>query len=337
MRFVLSMGHLLLKTAEDEKTGSRDEISRTLSSGDFSNTIDLIVAEAEKLCSRAPGKSGEHKQKARGAEIQALLGSYPRGALQSYSTAEAGTPPSCAECGVQMIVNGETSEVKCPQCGIVTKLEGVVFEEAQIHSQEGQKAKSGRFNPNRHFFHWWTHLYACEPEEELGDARDADNIYGEKLITQLKKLMRRDSKLLRFVTVDDIRAMLRECKKTSLNKNASLIMKKLSGVGPPTPSDHLAQKVEKYFTKAIEVSEHIRPLDRSNRNYYPFYIYKLVDALLPAEDHEQRRILYYIYLQGDDTLIRDDQEWELICEDPGMKDIKYKPTRRSAAAQYRPS
>jgi hypothetical protein len=272
------------------------------------------------------------------SEVQSLLNAYPRA---GDAVAAPERPrldyKQCADCGVEMVADAETSEMKCHGCGSLLSLEGVGFEEAQIYNQEGQKSKSGRFNPNRHFLLWWTHVYACEPEEELGDPDDAENVYGEKLLTKMKEIVRREKKILRFINVEDVRSMLRECKRTSLYRNTALIMKKLTGIGPPMPSDALAQKVEKYFTKAIEISEEIRPPDRSNRNYYPFYIYKLLDAILAPEDHEQRRVLYYIYLQSEETLTRDDREWRDICDDPGMKDIKYVPTKRSAAARYRPT
>jgi hypothetical protein len=293
------------------------------------------------------------------ADTQKLLDSYPRALppgpnirhsatserLQSESSSSksgSGSLPArvdyewCIDCNAEMVVDPDRSELRCLECGALRPLDGTVFDDAQFYSQEGQKAKSGTFNPNRHFQHWWTHIYAREPEEEIGDVDDPENQYGEKTLEKMRAIVRRDRKILRLLTVNDVRGMLRELGLTELNKNVALIMKKLTGIGPPTPSDQLSHKVEKYFSKAIEIGESVKRDGRVNRNYYPIYVMKLLDALLPPDDRENRRVLYYIYLQSDDTLTNDDLDWQLICADPEMNGIKYVPTDRTMPMKYQP-
>ena len=53
-----------------------------------------------------------------------------------------------------------------------------------------------------------------------------------------------------------------------------------------------------------------------------------------AGDRENRRILFYIYLQGDDTLEKNDTEWAEICEH--LPEVAWRPTDRSQARRYRP-
>jgi hypothetical protein len=120
-----------------------------------------------------------------------------------------------------------------------------------------------------------------------------------------------------------------------LNKNVSLIMKKLTGIGPPAIPDALAARAENLFTKIIEVGERIRSSDRVNRNYYPYYIYKILDHELPENDLEHRAILYYIYVQSKETVESDDIEFEIICGEL-EGEIAYAPTDRSKALRYRP-
>jgi hypothetical protein len=211
---------------------------------------------------------------------------------------------------------------------------GTVFDDSQFYSQEGQKAKSGTFNPNRHFQFWWARILAREPEEEIGDRADPDNLYGEKLLAALRAIVARDRKVLRLLTVNDVRAMLREAGRTDLNKNVPLVMKKLTGVGPPAVSDALAARVENLFTKAIEAGERVRRLGRVNRNYYPYYIYKILDQLLAEVDFEGRRALYYIYVQSKETVEADDADWEQICLE--LPEVVYVPTDRTKALRYHP-
>jgi hypothetical protein len=234
-----------------------------------------------------------------------------------------------------MAVDAGRSELRCGECGALRELDGTVFDDSQFYSQEGQKAKSGTFNPNRHFQFWWTHILAREPEEEIGDRDDPDNLYGEKLLERLRLIVARDRKVLRLLTVNDGRAMLREVGRTDLNKNVPLILKKLTGVGPPRISDAVAVRVENLFTKAIEIGERVRRSGRVNRNYYPFYIARIAEALIDEGDRESRRILYYIYIQSKETVEADDDDWEQICLE--LAEIAYRPTDRSLGAKYGPT
>ena len=234
-----------------------------------------------------------------------------------------------------MAIDAGRSELRCVECSALRELVGTVFDDAQFYSQEGQKAKSGTFNPNRHFQFWWMHILAREPEEEIGDKDDLDNLYGERLLAALRAIVTRDQKILRLLTVNDIRAMLRELERTDLNKNVPLILKKLTGVGPPQLGEAVAVRVENLFTKAIETGERVRRAGRVNRNYYPYYIYKILDLLLEEPDTESRRILYYIYIQSKETVEADDVDWEMICDE--MPDeLTYRPTDRTLGLKYRP-
>lgn len=328
---------------------------------DFSEKIAAKVAAALPAKNAAPSKIALAAKQAspplktgerfalRG-QAERLLGLYPRGNSLSMTLCEnsRSTPPDvqfnaqkieydrCETCGVPMGVDPEKSELRCGGCNVVRQLVGTVFDESQFYSQEGQKSKSGSFNPNRHFYHWWTHLLAREPEEEIGDPEDHDNLYGEKLVEALRGIIRRDNKILRFITVYDVRNMIREISRTDLNKNVPLLMKRLTGVGPPQPGDQLTIRVERIFSVAIEIGERSRRAGRVNRDYYPFYIGKILDAILPEKD-PLRRILYYIYLQGADTLIADDLDWEVICDElPKEYGITYVATDRAKFQQYRP-
>lgn len=275
-------------------------------------------------------------------DVKAILGQYhghavdcaARAVERSYA-ADGGEYNVCHDCAQEMSVDADTSELACAGCGKVRVLVGTVFDDAQFYNQEGQKAKSGSFNPNRHYRFWMDRILAREPEEELGDKDDPENTCGEKLLAHLRGIVRRDRKILRLLTVDDTRTMLRETGQTDLNKNVPLIMRRLTGVGPPSLAESLCQRVEKLFSKAIEIGERVRPADRTNRNYYPYYIYKILDAILEEGDLENRRVLYYIYMQGQDTLDKNDREWEEICAE--LPEIAWVATSRAKAQKYRPA
>jgi hypothetical protein len=371
IKYALATGHLYVAAmmGETERLSAGAEFARILSSEDFSGDIDRLVTQGEAalrgagvpLRDAAPAETKGRRGRGRGgaagattrtakklsptvcAAIQKHLDAYPRrgpgnapsGAAEATATA-ASDYESCPACGGPTAVDAARSVLRCsdPECGAVSELVGIAFDDSQFYSQEGQKAKSGTFNPNRHFQFWWTHILALEPEEEIGDKDDPDNQYGEKLLARLREIIARDRHILRLLTVYNVRAMLREANRTDLNKNVPLLMKKLTGVGPPQVPDAFAVRVENLFTKAIEAGERIRREGRVNRNYYPFYIGRIVEALTTDEDVDLRRILYYIYIQSKETVEEDDEDWEQICLDLG--EIKYTPTDRTLGQKYAP-
>lgn len=134
------------------------------------------------------------------------------------------------------------------------------------------------------------------------------------------------------MTVENIRKMLKEINRTDLNNCVSLILRKLTGVGPPQISESILLRGEYIFTEAIKIREKVCKKGRINRNYYPYYIYKIFDAILPPNDTTNRRILQYIHLQGNDTLANNDSEWESICME--LPEIKWKPTDRTHCVHF---
>lgn len=361
IRFAFATGHLYINTllGESGRLNSNIEFTRILAAEDFSGAIDQLVAHVEELL-RSVGvylresQSEYHNDKKVKppskilrpgiprppahicADIQRLLDIYPRNGDGIGPTMPQIDYEKCSACYGDMAVDSSRSELRCcdVECGAIRELVGTVFDDSQFYSQEGQKAKSGTFNPNRHFQFWWTHILAREPEEEIGDKSDSNNLYGESLLIKLRAMVIRDRKVLRLLTVNDIRSMLRETNCTDLNKNVPLLMKKLTGVGPPQIADSVAVRVENLFTKAIEIGERVRRSGRVNRNYYPYYIYKILDQLLPDNDYENRRVLYYIYVQSKETVEADDSDWEQICTE--LIEISYVPTDRTKALKYRP-
>jgi hypothetical protein len=370
-RYTLCTSHLFFQASSGEsgRLAAREEFQRIVASEHVLGELDYLVRRAqvelgvsdEDLASKAgaparrPAARGRPKAAAEPApkpgrpppsreivrEVRAILDQYnghevdcaARTVEHSYTT-HGEQYNLCGECKLEMAVKADTSELACPGCGKVRELIGTVFDDAQFYNQEGQKAKSGSFNPNRHFRFWMDRILAREPEEELGDKDDPDNTCGEKLLALMRTIVRRDRKILRLLTVDDTRAMLKEAGRTDLNKNVPLIMRRLTGVGPPSLPETICQRVEKLFSKAIDVGERVRPVSRSNRNYYPYYIYKILDAILEEDDHDNRRVLYYIYMQGQDTLDKNDREWEEICVE--LPEIEWAATNRTKAQKYRP-
>lgn len=341
--FALYVGpiYILLYSGESSKIKIQSEFSHYLIAEDYSNELNLLINKIisilkinkiELIDNYILVKKYKNKKKDYTNELQHLFNVFPWSIDIKDNCNQNINYNKCALCANIMTIDSGRSELQCDRCGMIRELIGTVFDDTQFYSQEGQKAKSGTFNPNRHFQFWWSHILAKEPEEELGNKKDPNNLYGEKVLKQIRDIIIRDHKVLQLLTVNDIRSILREIEKTDLNKNVPLILKKITGIGPPYVPNHITIKVENLFTKAIEIGERIKHNKRINRNYYPYYIYRIIEAITTEKDIELRRVLYYIYIQSKETVESDDIDWERICLE--LKEIKYKPTDRTLGLKY---
>jgi hypothetical protein len=335
---LIGPGYLLFHSGEINKLLSQYDFQFILAE-DFSNELNNLINKVKiilknnkiDIIDNMLIKKTKYKKKDITNDLQYLFNIFPW-TINTKISIPSVNYNKCFLCANDMLLDSNRSELRCNQCGMIRELIGTVFDDMQFYNQEGQKTKSGTFNPNRHFQFWWIHILAKESEEELGDKKDPNNLYGEKVLKQIKKIIVRDHKILQLLTVTDIRMILREIEKTDLNKNIPLILKKITGIGPPNIPDHISIRVENLFTKAIEIGEQIRQHKRINRNYYPYYIYRIIEAITTEKDIELRRVLFYIYIQSKETVESDDLDWERICKE--LKEIKYKPTDRTLGLKY---
>lgn len=334
--FTTSIGSLYTNRIDKIKT--QFDITQYLLAEDFSNELNNLLTKIKNILSNNKIDIDTNlllkkktKKKELLVDIQYLFNVFPW-TVNIPSNSNNTNYSKCTLCNNNMTIDSNKSELKCNECGVIKELVGTVFDDTHFYNQEGQKTKSGTFNPNRHFQFWWSHILAKESEEELGDKKDPTNMYGERVLKQIRDIIERDHKILQLLSVNDIRVILREIERTDLNKNIPLILKKLTGIGPPNVPDYITMKVENLFTKAIEIGEKIKHNKRINRNYYPYYIYRIIEAITEESDFELRHILYYIYIQSKETVESDDIDWEKICNE--LKEIKYKPTDRTLGLQY---
>ena len=220
----------------------------------------------------------------------------------------------CESCKVELRYDSSSMFLICDSCGIIQDSTGSLYE-APL-----KKNKSTIYNPYHHYKFWMDHILALEPEKEIL-LKD-----GRSIVDLIKFRIKKDNKILKLLTINDIRGYLNELKRTDLNKNTSLIFKKLTGIGPPNLPEFIKNKCEYLFNQVLKTHGLVVKGTRVNKNYYPYYIYKILEFLIPEVDTENRSILFFIYLQSQDTLRNNDKEWKLICYE--IKEIIWRPTKR---------
>jgi len=243
-------------------------------------------------------------------------------------------------CGARMSVNEADSCLNCEACGEVRPLEGVIFDDSQLYAQEGQKTKSGRFDPQRHLRTWLNQIQAI-------DTKPGDEAETSQVAEIIREKAQCEHEMIAILTVADVRRHLKELGKSGLNPHVSLLLKKLTGCGPPALPPEVELRIMEIFMAELAL-ERGRPAarslpsacvfgaprfagtapivpfapavapvfapqspplaNRSIRMYYPNYIRRILEDILPARS-PYRDILRFIYVQEGDSADAEAESW----------------------------
>lgn len=217
------------------------------------------------------------------------------------------------KCGTRMMVIPEYSELRCGNCQRIKTILGVVFRDDQFYPQEGQKTKHGGYDTGRHYRFWIERIQALEnkvfPEED------------EFKIEYVIKRYNIDRSLLNIMVMRNI---LKEIKLTKYNDHAALLVVLHGGPPPPKLNYQQNRTMSIQFHKAMVLYDIIVP-DGGNKPYYPYFIYKIIQEMF-KNDPEMLHLLDYIHLQSRDTVVKNDNIFEKICETPMKDGLAYSPT-----------
>jgi hypothetical protein len=222
-------------------------------------------------------------------------------------------------CLKKMDIDSVNSMLVCKSCGMSKELYGTVFEDDQFYYQEGQRTKHGTYDPSKHCRFWVERIQARE-------TTDID----ESVIKNIKKCIQRDKiRNKNQITCNQIRIYLRQTHNSKYNEHVPLIRKLITGISPPQLTDYEMQLIHIYFDKVIHIFDDIKPPEKTNCPYHPYFIYKIIEQILkkPPDRIRKCQILACIHLQSTDTLVNNDLLWRPICDK--IKEFSYKPTDRN--------
>lgn len=222
----------------------------------------------------------------------------------------------CSRCSVKMEVIPISSEMKCPKCNRIKTLYGTVFEDHQFYNQEGQKTKHGTYDPNRHFRFWMDRIQAKERMD-----------FPQDMLDKIESTIRRYYSPPIVVNCIIMRDILKDTKLTRYNDHIPLLVKRFTGTSPPQLTHNEMRTFAIKFNKIMEIYEQIVKQDRDgNRPYYPYFIYKIAEDEF-KDNPEKLKILDYIHLQSDDTIIKHDLIYRQICDNaPDDAGLVYRTT-----------
>lgn len=222
------------------------------------------------------------------------------------------------KCGTRMTIVAELSELRCDACYRIKTILGTVFRDDQFYPQDGQKTKHGGYDTNRHYRFWIERLQALESKT-----------FTEDIQTKIDYVITRDNYERRLLTCEQMRTIIKDPKVSGskLNEHAPLLVKMFGGVPPPMLDFHENKRLSNKFNKAMILYDVVNP-DSSNKPYYPFFIYKIIEHEF-RENPEKLRLLDYIHLQSRETVIKNDKDYREMCrlaQETGVEGFVYSPT-----------
>lgn len=225
----------------------------------------------------------------------------------------------CIICNIKMKINNNKSELYCEKCGSILTLKGTFMEDNMTYEDDYLKNKNSGYDPSKHCRFWIDRIQAKESTD-----------IPEKIINDIKKCLKRDCiKKVSHITCPMIRQYLRQTNNSDYNEHITLIRKIISGINPPQLSEEELQLINIYFNRVIKIFNEIKPLNKINCPYHPYFIYKILEQILnkKKDRRKKRKILSCIHLQSRETLIENDIIWKKICKKVDI--FIYKPTDRN--------
>lgn len=228
------------------------------------------------------------------------------------------------DCGANMTIRAESSELACPVCGISRPILGAVFSDDQFFPQEGQKTKHGDYAPKRHCRHWIERIFA--EENNSGFIQHIPAITAE---------IKREGYCRVEITCENVRNILKRLGLTNLNEHVPSIIKLVGGIPPPIFTREERRRLELKFNRVIDLYSVVKP-NNKNRRYYPYFMYKIVEWDY-RDNPEYLRLLNYIHLQSEDTYVVNDADYEKICElFDSPADLTFIPTEATGGVMTLP-
>ena len=205
-------------------------------------------------------------------------------------------------CDEKMIINTQTSELRCLVCQHTKVLYGAVFEE---YVDNNQRSKFGTYNPSRHCKFWVERIQARENNNIPDDVKERiiECTKRDKIFKQMKTKL----------NCEKIRSYLKELKLTKYNNHIALIRKEITGVVPYQLTHSESQELSYYFDLAINIFEKIKPSNVYNHFYYPHLLYKLI-LMLYKKHPEKLTLLESIHIQSHGTSMKNDRYFKQICD-----------------------
>jgi hypothetical protein len=279
----------------------------TLSLNNIADSLDFICYNLRKICEEIEDQEFSARERINGTNecISMKISSIKKLIIDTKKleiTREAPKTYDICQCGQKMILYSSSSELRCEECGLIRKLQGIGFIETQSNDE------STSYKPLRHFRSWMDCIQAREkfilPDNEA---------------SRISAVIERDGIPNKKINCRYIRRVLKDLGLTQYNKNAPMLVKIFSGglIVPPRLSFNDIRLFEQKFVHLMKVYHSLYP-DIEKKQYYPSFIAEIAKDVF-QDNPEKLKILDFIYLQSDKTRIKHKKIYNEIINEM-MKD-----------------
>jgi hypothetical protein len=228
----------------------------------------------------------------------------------------------CTEEGTVMEYSNIDSQLVCPKCQSITKIN------IQINTEYNNNKRD--LKTLRTFTNYWNPILGIEDwsvnkidEKDFNELVEYINLNGYDTPIAKKRL-----------TCITLRSFIKYLKLPNiLNQHITKILIHFNVPAPYQPTHEETETVFKWYIDAVNsyttIKSKIPDLiigfkERDNNIARQYYIFKIIDSIW-RDDVNMRSLLPYIYLQQTKTISDNDLIWKYICEDIGLD---YYPTER---------
>ena len=200
----------------------------------------------------------------------------------------------CPHCKIEMQSFSPTT-VECPKCGLADAK--LLMKDYHKFTNSYQEPSKQTFDHEKHFATWINNILGI-------------NTPRENIMPILWKYIKQNN--ISTVSVESLHLILKRLKKAKYYKYTSYFYKELTGIEIPFIPRDTISRAKWYFNKFYNARERLVVEGKLPKNnpQYPYLVYKIFDLILV--DVEKRRILQFIQLPSKSTLLKRNQEWNLI-------------------------
>jgi len=269
-----------------------------IKSSNFQCKIANIINEL-KLLSNGVNIDQKHSK-----ELELSLKEYTQ--LSSTNNGYDISYDYCNNCKKIMTEDNDSGDLICNTCGFIKKIHGT-----NMFSND----KTKNMHNVAKYVDEWIRKIEGKPSKKI-----------PKEIVDLVKNRCIQTELLK-PSYEDIRDVLKYLGKTQYNHFCPHIRWQITGIRPEQLTVDEKSEIKSRFITAIDIYMQVKPDSRTNKPHYPYFIFKLVDLLLPNSERKFK-IMDAIHIQERKTIVKNDIYWEKVCESMDDKKIYYKPTDR---------
>lgn len=210
------------------------------------------------------------------------------------------------ECGGQMISDFVSGSLSCSSCGLSQdSVIGMFLEDRSLGSDSSAKSKSNSHKTSKHFETWMSRIMAIEHRPDI-----------HVLVSKIRDHFRETRVPRDLIDYKSIRKYLQDTGNAFYYENIAWLLKEVTGRSPPNLTEEEKNDIAYRFDIIINSFDRIRKDTEEQpqgRTYYPFFIYKIIEAKF-ANKPEKLRLLDYIHIQQEKTLLKNEQLYKRILE-----------------------